>query len=322
MVFNKEFCLVVGILKMKKSKGELPAVRRFKLMHFLVVIAALYLLFICFKFHEFFEIAIVLTGDDNLLLSDKSPARDVNNVESIKPLLSSVYIDTFHRRLEDKEKQNAPLSTRGEALKAQNSELSPIKSHVHPLTSEVSKDKNKNKTRTVNLSVLDRMADEAWILGLKAWEEVEKYDEKENGLSFTLEGKPESCPSWVAVNGEDFNKGNGVVFLPCGLAAGSSITMVGKPHYAHHEYVQKHRRKKKGDSLVLVSQFVIELQGLKSVVREDPPKIFHLNPRLRGDWNHEPVIEHNTCYRMQWGTSQRCDGSPSKNDDDMLGDHF
>ena len=140
--------MVLGILKMKKSKGDLPAVRRFKLMHFLMVIAALYLLFICFKFPEFFKIAIVLTGDDSLLLSDKSLVKDVNNVESIKPLLSSVYVDTFHRRLEDNEKQNAPLSTWGEALEEQNGELSPLKPLDHPLTSEISKDKNKKKTRT------------------------------------------------------------------------------------------------------------------------------------------------------------------------------
>lgn len=51
----------------------------------------------------------------------------------------------------------------------------------------------------------------------------------------------------------------------------------------------------------------------------DPPKILHLNPRIKGDWSHRPVIEHNTCYRMQWGTAQRCDGLSSKKDDDMLG---
>ena len=63
---------------------------------------------------------------------------------------------------------------------------------------------------------------------------------------------------------------------------------------------------------------MIELQGLKSVVGEDPPKILHLNPRIRGDWSRRPVIEHNTCYRMQWGTAHRCDGLPSKYNDDML----
>jgi len=76
---------------------------------------------------------------------------------------------------------------------------------------------------------------------------------------------------------------------------------------------------RRGDGLVSVSQFVVELQGLKSVEGEDPPKILHLNPRLRGDWSKRPVIEHNTCYRMHWGTAQRCDGLPSEGDEAMLG---
>ena len=72
-------------------------------------------------------------------------------------------------------------------------------------------------------------------------------------------------------------------------------------------------------ALVSVSQFVVELQGLKSVEGEDPPKILHLNPRLRGDWSKRPVIEHNNCYRMHWGTAQRCDGLPSEVAEEMLG---
>lgn len=71
--------------------------------------------------------------------------------------------------------------------------------------------------------------------------------------------------------------------------------------------------------MVMVSQFMVELQGLKAVDGEEPPKILHLNPRLKGDWSKRPVIEHNTCYRMQWGKAQRCDGLASNNDDDMLG---
>jgi len=42
--------------------------------------------------------------------------------------------------------------------------------------------------------------------------------------------------------------------------------------------------------VVMVSQFMIELQGLKSVDGEEPPKILHLNPRLKGDWSKQPVI--------------------------------
>ncbi|CAA6668544.1 unnamed protein product [Spirodela intermedia] len=54
---------------------------------------------------------------------------------------------------------------------------------------------------------------------------------------------------------------------------------------------------RRGNGNVMVSQFMVELQG---------------------DWNQRPVIEHNTCYRMQWGNAQRCDGLTSKGDDDTV----
>lgn len=76
---------------------------------------------------------------------------------------------------------------------------------------------------------------------------------------------------------------------------------------------------RKGDGLVSVSQFKVELQGLKSVEGDDPPESLYLNPRLRGDWRNQPVIEHDTCYRMHWGTIQRCDGLQSEDDEEMLG---
>ncbi|KAL0305458.1 UNVERIFIED_CONTAM: Hydroxyproline O-galactosyltransferase GALT2 [Sesamum radiatum] len=166
--------------------------------------------------------------------------------------------------------------------------------------------------RTNNLSVMERMADEAWALGQKAWEDANKYNEKEIDMTTILEGKPESCPSWVSMSGEELAKRNFMMFLPCGLAAGSSITVIGTPRYAHQEYVPQLAKVRAEDALVLVSQFMVELQGLKVVNGEDPPKILHLNPRLRGDWSHQQVIEHNTCYRMQWGRAQRCDGLPSR----------
>ncbi|XP_037436662.1 hydroxyproline O-galactosyltransferase GALT5-like [Triticum dicoccoides] len=68
----------------------------------------------------------------------------------------------------------------------------------------------------------------------------------------------------------------------------------------------------------MVSQFMMELQGLKTVDGEDPPRILHFNPRLRGDWSGKPVIEQNTCYRMQWGTSLRCEGWMSRADEETV----
>ncbi|CAK9149074.1 unnamed protein product [Ilex paraguariensis] len=302
---------------MKRVKSELPGVRRFKLSHVLLGLAAFYLIFICVKFPEFFEIATALTGDDTNVRMDESSVGDDEDGELSKTILGSFYKDTYPRRSLDSENQNAPLMPREEALEEKKGGLrsiKPLQHHYGRITGEIMRRRNK----TSDLSVMERMADEAWTLGLKAWEDVNKYDEKEITMSSIFEGKPESCPSWVSMDGEELDRADHLMFLPCGLAAGSSITVVGTPHHAHQEYVPQLAKLRKGDPLVLVSQFMVELQGLKSVVGEDPPKILHLNPRLRGDWSHRPVIEHNTCYRMQWGAAQRCDGSPSKNDDDTL----
>ena len=66
---------------------------------------------------------------------------------------------------------------------------------------------------------------------------------------------------------------------------------------------------------------MLEMQGLKAVDGEEPPRVLHVNQRLKGDWSGRPVIEQNTCYRMQWGTAQRCEGWLSKDDDDT-GNNF
>ncbi|KAL6991573.1 Hydroxyproline O-galactosyltransferase galt2 [Sarracenia purpurea var. burkii] len=304
---------------MKRPKSELPGARRFKLSHLFLGIATLYLIFISFKFPQFLEIASVLSGDDTYVgLDEEVSDAEVGGLS--KRFLGTIHKDTLQRRLEDNGNQNAPLMSLKESLIEGKGESPPIKPLQHRygrITGEIMRQRNK----TIVLSVLESMADEAWTLGLKAWEEVDRSDEKENiSQSSILEGKPESCPSWVSMSGEDLARGDRIMFLPCGLAAGSSITVVATPHPAHKEYVSQLARLRRGDPLVLVSQFMVELQGLKSVVGEDPPKILHLNPRLRGDWSQRPVIEHNTCYRMHWGTAQRCDGLPSKNDDDMLVD--
>uniref|UniRef100_A0A0E0IQ29 Hexosyltransferase n=1 Tax=Oryza nivara TaxID=4536 RepID=A0A0E0IQ29_ORYNI len=72
----------------------------------------------------------------------------------------------------------------------------------------------------------------------------------------------------------------------------------------------------KGEQPIMVSQFMMELRGLKTVDGEDPPHILHFNPRLRGDWSSRPVIEQNTCYRMQWGAPLRCEGWKSHSDEE------
>nr|CAB3482048.1 unnamed protein product [Digitaria exilis] len=72
-------------------------------------------------------------------------------------------------------------------------------------------------------SALDRMADDAWSLGLAAWDEAAAFagDPWELLASATARASDASrCPSAVAQRAR-----GRVVFLPCGLAAGSSVTV-------------------------------------------------------------------------------------------------
>ncbi|GFP79965.1 probable beta-1 3-galactosyltransferase 19 [Phtheirospermum japonicum] len=110
------------------------------------------------------------------------------------------------------------------------------------------------------------------------------------------------------------------MMLPCGLTLGSHVTVIGKPRAARKEMVGPEIPVEKKASEAEVSQFVMELVGLKVAEDEEPPKILHLNPRLKGDWSGWPVIEHNSCYRMQWGRSQRCEGWRSTADEETAVD--
>ncbi|MED6208085.1 Hydroxyproline O-galactosyltransferase galt2 [Stylosanthes scabra] len=269
---------------MKRQKAESPNSRRFRLSHFLFAVGVLYLVFISCKFPQILKIVSTISGDDTYDGLGGSQDSDLS-----KPFVSSVYRDSLHRRLEDSMDKDAPLRPNKVSLKeeehgGESEKLVPPR--YGRITGEIMRQMN----RTNDLSVLERMADEAWTLGLKAWGELDKADDVDSIENSIIEGKPESCPSWISMTGDELLKGDGLMFLPCGLAA--------------------------------VSQFMVELQGLKSVEGEDPPKILHLNPRLRGDWSKRPVIEHNTCYRMHWGTAQRCDGLPTEDDEGMLVDGF
>eukprot|EP00253_Pinus_taeda_P009119 PITA_09119 len=157
-----------------------------------------------------------------------------------------------------------------------------------------------------NLTDIERSAMEAWGLGLKAWKDVKVY--AEDGFR-TEDRQNESCPQLITMSSRKFSEAGKMMLLPCGLRLGSSITLVGRPRDAHLENDSTISRLKEGDPPVLISQFALELQGLKAVVGEAPPRILHFNPRLKGDWTGRPVVEQNTCYRMQWGSEQRCEGS-------------
>jgi hypothetical protein len=163
-----------------------------------------------------------------------------------------------------------------------------------------------------NFTELERTAAEAWALGAKAWEEASAFagDDVVGSVASRDAGE---CPGSLAVGAG----GGGEAFLPCGLAAGSAVTVVGTPRAARPEYVEALERSGAGNGTVMVAQFAVELRGLRAADGEEPPRILHLNPRLRGDWSGRPVLEMNTCFRMQWGRAQRCDGTPSR--DDALG---
>ncbi|CAM0876985.1 unnamed protein product [Alopecurus aequalis] len=119
---------------------------------------------------------------------------------------------------------------------------------------------------------------------------------------------PASCPAAVSVPTDRLASsappGTPVaVELPCGMAVGSRVTVVARP---------------RGRDGAAASRFMVELLGTKAVQGEEPPRILHFNPRLAGDFTGRPVIELNTCYRMQWALPQRCEGLASRPDDDKV----
>ncbi|CAI9092761.1 OLC1v1028088C1 [Oldenlandia corymbosa var. corymbosa] len=166
-------------------------------------------------------------------------------------------------------------------------------------------------------SELHRAVRDAFLSGKKFLEEIESGNVKVD-LENVSRNANESCPSSVSLTAEEFMKQGKLMVIPCGLTLGSHITVVAKPKWAHWEKDPKIALLKEPGETVMVSQFMMELQGLKVVDGEDPPKILHFNPRIKGDWSGKPVIEQNTCYRMQWGSALRCEGWKSKAEDETI----
>ncbi|KAF3656471.1 putative beta-1,3-galactosyltransferase 17 [Capsicum annuum] len=102
--------------------------------------------------------------------------------------------------------------------------------------------------------------------------------------------RTEEYPYSISISGLEFQEKGRMLVFPCGLTLGSHITVVEKPRKAHPEYEPKISLLRNSQYL-MVSQFMKELQGLKTVDGEDPPRILHFNPRLKGDWSGKPVIE-------------------------------
>lgn len=101
------------------------------------------------------------------------------------------------------------------------------------------------------------------------------------------------CPASITRSGA-------YLHLPCGLALGSHVTLVGAP--------------RGGRGAAGVAQFSVELRGEGD--GDAAPTILHFNPRLSGDWSRRPVIELNTRFRGQWGPALRCEGRPSRHDEE------
>ncbi|EYU35907.1 hypothetical protein ABFS82_09G031800 [Erythranthe guttata] len=305
---------------MKRANLDLfVSVSRQKSIRALVVLGFLYLLLVCF------ELPLVFRNGLNSV-SEEGPNSSTGYgfLNPKPPLLES------EENLEEKAAPIRPLhlpyhqSTRRKSIKQSN---------TSPLSSL-------NFTAgAVNLSLKGgtlKSAGDALEVGRRLWHELESIAPKNsssnnnnNNLRFNdgssgstssnnnRVNNSELCPHSVSVTGEEFSKNGRLVVLPCGLTLGSHITVVGKPRGAHVETDPKISLLKKGQ-YVMVSQFMMELQGLKIVEGEDPPRILHFNPRLKGDWSGKPVIEQNTCYRMQWGTSQRCEGWKSRADEETV----
>ncbi|CAH9092468.1 unnamed protein product [Cuscuta europaea] len=192
----------------------------------------------------------------------------------------------------------------------------------HPLSSLVLDDSFSNVSSERGFAGILKSAAQAFELGRRVWEELESLKEgtvASTDSSSTNHNKTEECPHSVWMSGENFQAKGKMMVLPCGLTLGSHVTVVGRPKRAHPESDPKISLLKEGQ-YVMVSQFMMELQGLKTVDGEDPPRILHFNPRLKGDWSGKPVIEHNTCYRMQWGTAQRCEGWRSNDEEETVDD--
>ncbi|KAF9606510.1 hypothetical protein IFM89_025858 [Coptis chinensis] len=164
---------------------------------------------------------------------------------------------------------------------------------------------------------LEKSAKDAWESGKRVWEELESGKVKIEVIKEVV-NRIETCPHSISLSGEEFRKSGKVMVIPCGLTLGSHITVVGKPFSPHEEHDPKIALVRDESESVMVSQFMMELQGLKTVDKEDPPRILHFNPRLKGDWSGKPVIEQNTCYRMQWGSGLRCDGWRSKAEEETV----
>ncbi|KAM7273260.1 hypothetical protein ACFE04_027924 [Oxalis oulophora] len=164
---------------------------------------------------------------------------------------------------------------------------------------------------------LHKSAKTAWWDGRKLWQDLESGKLIPN-VEKKIENRSESCPHSISLTGLEFTQRGKLMVLPCGLTLGSHIIVVGKPRKMQAEKEPEIDLTKDDEVSTVILQFMMELQGLQTVEGEEPPKILHFNPRLKGDWRGKPVIEQNTCYRQAWGMAIRCEGWKSKADEETV----
>ncbi|WOL04197.1 hydroxyproline O-galactosyltransferase GALT6 isoform X1 [Canna indica] len=288
---------------MRRSKLE-PSISfsRKRLVQFLLALGLLYISFLLLCEFPFVSRRFSPSGAGGLLSRDGIARRVALNVkEDARPENTPVRPFTFpHRQSSDAPLQRRPLPDR-------RRRRSPLVSGLALM--------DLNASGSGAFSELHKSAMDAWDVGRRVFEELKASPAPTAAAPSQAE---DSCPNSVMLSGAEFQKQGRLMVLPCGLTLGSHITLVARPRQAHAEYDPKISSFKDGANIVMVSQFMLELQGLKTVDGEDPPRILHFNPRLKGDWSAKPVIEQNTCYRMQWGSAQRCEGRKSKADEETV----
>ncbi|KAJ7953721.1 Hydroxyproline O-galactosyltransferase [Quillaja saponaria] len=292
---------------MKRGKFDtLVPPNRLRLLQILMGMLLLYLLFMSFEIPLVFRTGFGSVSNDGAFgfLSDALP----------RPLMLETEEELTDRNAPSRPSEYPFRASQGSLsgkAKRQMRELQKVSGLVF---NDTVLDSNSTKDE---FSELTKAAKHAWVVGKKYWDELEsakiEIDTKKNS-----ENRSESCPHSISLSGSEFRKRNRIIVLSCGLTLWSHITVVGTPRWAHPEQDPKIAIVKDDNESVMVSQFMMELQGLKTVDHEDPPRIHHFNPRLKGDWSGKPVIEQNTCYRMQWGSALRCEGWKSRADEETV----
>lgn len=281
---------------MKRAKLDkcemVVSLSRQRSIQILIGVGVLYVLLVTL------EIPFVFTTDDDFSSVTQEPLTRPSRLES-------------ERNLEEQEAPTRPLN-----WVAHNSAGPTQKRADYRIVSGLTLDPQVFDQKAKDGSVdLYRTVKNAWEVGGKLWDELKSGNLTIKSVS-KAKNRSESCPHSVSLSGSEFLARGKIIEIPCGLTLGSHISVVAKPRAAHPEKDPKISLLKDGEEAVMVSQFMMELQGLKTVEGEDPPRILHFNPRLKGDWSGKPVIEQNTCYRMQWGSAMRCEGWKSKADEE------